>query len=190
MESLPSRRRYCLSLFFSVFSVHLLRIVEREREREREMGVYAAGNIYIKRKWSVPSVCPQQPTLFLFFCFFFFFFFSLSWCRGRRARTSHALWLLWLDEFPLWKRLAIVGRQPPPLYIKKKMQSLYLPSAVCPGALVHNFLSFLFSSQIYLRICSTLLKKESFWAQQVYNSCFTRDGGFHKPRQMANTLQP
>jgi hypothetical protein len=41
------------------------------REREREMGVYAAGNIY-KRKWSVPSVCPQQPTLFLFFCFFFF----------------------------------------------------------------------------------------------------------------------
>jgi hypothetical protein len=61
----------------------------------------------------------------------------------------------------------------------------------CIGAQLSFFLSFLFSSQIYLRICSTLLKKkESFWAQQVYSSCFKRDGGFHKPRQMANTLQP
>ena len=47
----------------------------------------------------------------------------------------------------------------------------------CIGAQLSFFLSFLFSSQIYLRICSTLLKKKSLFGHSKYIIVVSRETG-------------
>ncbi len=119
----------------------------------------------------------------LFFCFFLFFFLVLS-CPGVEddGRALHTHFdFCGSTNFPFGNGWRLLDDNNCRRCIYKKENAEFISTVCsvswCIGAQLSFFLSFLFSSQIYLRICSTLLKKKSLFGHSKYIVVVSRETG-------------